>query len=181
MQYYISFKCPTKWFSIFVFCEMITTVSLVNSHPHVYLCLVFFFLIVNFRASQVALAVEYSIASAGDTGDVGLVLGLGRSLEEGMMTQSSIHAWRIPLSEQPGRLWPTESQHVGHNWNDLVCPGILKSSILATFKYTIQHYVPPPVTILYIASPWLTPLFYKWIPLDLLQRTFLLKILATLI
>ena len=54
----------------FVYCEMISTVSLVDSHPHMYVC-VFFFFIVNFRASRVALLVEYSSANAGDAGDVG--------------------------------------------------------------------------------------------------------------
>ena len=31
-------------------------------------------------------------------------LGLGRSLEEGMAAHSSILAWRIPWTEEPGRL-----------------------------------------------------------------------------
>ena len=34
-------------------------------------------------------------ANAGVTKDMGLILGLGRSLEEGMATHSSILAWRI--------------------------------------------------------------------------------------
>ena len=33
--------------------------------------------------------------------------GLGRSLEKGMATHSSILAWRIPWTEEPGRLQPT--------------------------------------------------------------------------
>ena len=34
-------------------------------------------------------------------------------LEEGIVTHSSILAWRIPGTEEPGRL-----QRVGHEWND---------------------------------------------------------------
>ena len=32
-------------------------------------------------------------------------LGWEDSLEEGMATHSSILAWRIPWTEEPGRLW----------------------------------------------------------------------------
>ena len=40
------------------------------------------------------------------------VPSLGREdpLEEGMATHSSILAWRIPWTEEPGRLQPLESQ-----------------------------------------------------------------------
>ena len=37
------------------------------------------------------------------------------SLEEGMATLSSILAWRIPWSEEPGRLQSMGSQRVGHD------------------------------------------------------------------
>jgi len=43
-------------------------------------------------------------ADAGDAGDVGLIPGLGRSLEEEMATHSSILAWEIPWTEEPGEL-----------------------------------------------------------------------------
>ena len=39
-----------------------------------------------------------------NTGDGSLTLGLGRSLEEEMATHSSILAWRIPWTEEPGGL-----------------------------------------------------------------------------
>ena len=53
--------------------------------------------------------------SACNAGDLGLIPGLGRSLEEGMATHSSILAWRIPLTEEPGGLQPMGLQRVGHN------------------------------------------------------------------
>ena len=43
-------------------------------------------------------------ASAGATGDVGLILGQEDSLEEKMATYSSILAWKIPWTEERGRL-----------------------------------------------------------------------------
>ena len=38
-------------------------------------------------------------ANAGDTGDVGLILGREEPLEEEMATHSSILAWRVPGTE----------------------------------------------------------------------------------
>ena len=49
-----------------------------------------------------ALVVKNLPANAGDIRDVGLILGSGRSPEEGMATHSSILAWRIPRTEEPG-------------------------------------------------------------------------------
>ena len=40
---------------------------------------------------------------------------VGNPLEEGMATHSSILAWRIPWTEQPGGLHSRGSQRVGHN------------------------------------------------------------------
>ena len=41
------------------------------------------------------------------------------SLEEGMATHSRILAWRIPWTEEPGRLQPIGSHRGRHNWSDL--------------------------------------------------------------
>ena len=43
-------------------------------------------------------------------------LGQGDSLEKGMVTHSSILAWRIPWTEESGGLQFTGSQRVGHDW-----------------------------------------------------------------
>ena len=43
-------------------------------------------------------------------------LGQEDPLEEGMATHSSILAWRIPWTEEPGRLQSMESQRVTHSW-----------------------------------------------------------------
>ena len=54
-------------------------------------------------------------AKVGTTGDIGSILGQEDPLEEGMVTHSSILAWRIPRIEEPGGLQSVESQRVGHD------------------------------------------------------------------
>ena len=52
-----------------------------------------------------------------NAGDLGFwFLGWEDPLEEGMATISSILAWRIPWTEEPGGLQSMGSQRVGHNW-----------------------------------------------------------------
>ena len=46
-------------------------------------------------------------------------LGQKDPLEEGMVTHSGILAWRIPWTEEPGRLQSIGSQRVGHDWSNL--------------------------------------------------------------
>ena len=52
-------------------------------------------------------------ASAGDAEDVGSIPGSGRSPEEEMVTHSSILAWEILWTEEPGRLQSMGSQELG--------------------------------------------------------------------
>ena len=54
-------------------------------------------------------------ASVGNVRDVGSILALEDPLEEGVATQSSIPAWRIPWTEEPGRLQSIGSQRLIHN------------------------------------------------------------------
>ena len=53
--------------------------------------------------------------SACNAGDLRLTSGLGRSLEKGMATHSSILTWRIPWTEEPGGLQFMRSQRIGHD------------------------------------------------------------------
>ena len=46
-------------------------------------------------------------------------LGQEDPLEEGKTTYSSILAWRIPWTEEPGGLQSIGSQRVEHDWRDL--------------------------------------------------------------
>ena len=43
-------------------------------------------------------------------------LGQEDPLQKGMAAHSSILAWRIPWTEEPGELQSIESQRVRHNW-----------------------------------------------------------------
>ena len=57
-------------------------------------------------------------------------LGQEYPLEKGMATHSSTVVWRIPWTEEPGRLQSIESQRVGHDWSNLAST----YKILFTFK-----------------------------------------------
>ena len=63
----------------------------------------------------VALMVKNLPANAGDIRDTGSVPGSGRSPGEGHAPYSSILAWRIPRTEEPGGLQSTGLQRVGYN------------------------------------------------------------------
>ena len=51
-------------------------------------------------------------ANVGATGDGGSSPGLGNPLEKELATHSSILAWRIPWTEEPGGLQSMMSQRV---------------------------------------------------------------------
>ena len=61
------------------------------------------------------LVVKNLAASAGDIEMLVPSLGQEDPLEEGVATCSSILAWRIPWTEEPGGLQSTASHRVGHN------------------------------------------------------------------
>ena len=56
--------------------------------------------------------IKNSPASAGDVRDLGLIPGLGGSLKEDMATHPSTIAWKIPWTEETGRLQSMGSQRV---------------------------------------------------------------------
>ena len=66
-------------------------------------------------ASQVALVVKNLPANVDEVRNAGWIPRWGRSPEEGMTAHSSILAWRIPGTEEPGRLQSIGSQRVGHD------------------------------------------------------------------
>ena len=61
-------------------------------------------------ASQVALVAKNLLANAGDIRDTSSIPGLGRSPGGGHGNPSSIPAWRIPWTEEPGGLQSMGSQ-----------------------------------------------------------------------
>ena len=64
------------------------------------------------RVSQAALVVKNLPAHAGDLRDSGLIWGQEDPLGEEMATHSSILAWRIPWTGEPGGLRSTGLQRV---------------------------------------------------------------------
>ena len=52
--------------------------------------------------------------SACNAGDVGSIPGSGRSVEEDLATHSSILAWKIPWTEEPGGLQSMGHKRVRH-------------------------------------------------------------------
>ena len=67
------------------------------------------------RASRVVLVVKNPSANAGDIRDLVQSLGWEDLLEKEMATHSSILAWRIPWTEEPGGLQTMGSQRVRRN------------------------------------------------------------------
>ena len=74
-----------------------------------------------------------SKASGYNAGDLGSTPGLGRSpgerngnplqyyCHENPMDRGAWFSWRIPWTEEPGRLQSKGSQRIGYNCNDVAC------------------------------------------------------------
>ena len=77
-------------------------------------------------ASQVMLVVKNPSANARDTRD----MGQDDPLEESMVTHSSIPAWRILWTEEPGSLQSIGLQRVRHNQIDLAQKGYSLTPII---------------------------------------------------
>ena len=76
--------------------------------------------------------------NAGDIRDTSSILGLGRSP---VVTHSSILAWRIPWTEESGRLQSLGSQRVGHDWSNLARP-LKRNSALSWVSHNEQNSGP---------------------------------------
>ena len=71
------------------------------------------------------------------------------ALEKEMATHSSVLAWRIPETGEPGGLPSMGSHRVGHNWSDLAAAAARKweygetlswkSTLTQTFCYSIKY------------------------------------------
>ena len=62
-------------------------------------------------------------------------------LEEGMATHSSILAWRIPWTEEPGGLWPIRSQSDTTVGTEHTCGPYLGKWARHSFRYFIYIYL----------------------------------------
>ena len=67
-------------------------------------------------------------------------LSLEDPLEEGMATHSSILAWRITWTEEPGRLQCIGSQRVGHNCTHArMCPLLKNFHSIRISRFHCNH------------------------------------------
>ena len=65
-------------------------------------------------------------------------LGWEDPLKEGMATQSSILAWRIPWTEEPEGLQSTGSQRVIHDRSNLACTCVRVEYVTWTNLYDVR-------------------------------------------
>ena len=85
---------------------------------------------------------------------------LGREdlLEKGMATHSSIPAWRIPWTEEPGGLQCTGSKRVGYNWTTKHSTQYM----VIKLKFSCDYLLILEVPLLKYWSLWST-IFYNWV------------------
>ena len=58
-----------------------------------------------------------------------------------MATHSSISAWRVPWTEEPGGLQSIGSHRGGHDWSDLAQRGITLKSIVTLEMQTTKKII----------------------------------------
>ena len=119
-----------KWYLV-----VIIYISLMTNdveHLFMYLLLIYS-LVKNIQAFPGSLAVRNLPANSGDSGDTVRSLGQEDSLKKEMATHSSILAWKIPSTEEPGGLQSIALQRVGHDGEQLIthtCKGMKRAKMI---------------------------------------------------
>ena len=80
-------------------------------------------------------------------------LGWEDPLEEGVVTHSSVLAWRISWTEEPGGLQSTGSQRVGHDWSNLAGMHLFSAEYCVEFFMEKSWYSGFFPAVLLIGSP----------------------------
>ena len=88
--------------------------------------------------------VEEPGANTGDLRATDSIPESGRSPREGHGNHSSILAWTIPWTEEPGGLWSVGLQRVGHDWRDLACT---HAYLNYGFIITADSHSPSPLCV----------------------------------
>ena len=70
------------------------------------------------------------------------------ALEKEMATHSSVLAWRIPGTGEPGGLLSVGLHRVGHDWSDLAAAAMISSHVTFCWLHT------PTPGPLHLAWPW---------------------------
>ena len=90
-------------------------------------------------------------------------LGWEDPLEKEMTTHSTILAWRIPWTEEPGRLQSTGSQRVGHNWVTSLFTFYLPTEPPGKPRFSLSIFssvfLPPVSFSSFLSLPWNSSLF----------------------
>ena len=76
-------------------------------------------------------------------------------LEKAMATHSSVLAWRIPGTAEPGRLPSMGSHSVGHDWNDLAAAAAAMgpdAMVLVFWTLNFSHLFHSPLSLWSIRS-----------------------------
>ena len=81
------------------------------------------------------------------------------AMQKGMTTHSSILAWRISWTEEPGELWSVGSQRVGHNWaihahTHRHCAVIVISEVGITRNKEGRKHKPSPSDNVFWTGAW---------------------------
>ena len=105
-------------------------------------------LLINYSPSFVSTPCSDGKQTACRAGDPGSISGPGNPLEKGMATHCSILAWKIPWTEETGKLLSMGPQRVEHNWvinrcnlkNDRMSSALFKGKPLNIT--VIQVYAP---------------------------------------
>ena len=121
-----------KWFSYIYDCVCVYTYICMLSVYSIYIS-IYVYIVLGFLDGS---GDKESTFSAGH---LGLIPGLGRPLEKGIATHSSILAWRIPWTERPGGLQSVGSQRVGYNWATNTRYSSSTDSLWDTFRVDFQQ------------------------------------------
>ena len=70
------------------------------------------------------------------------------ALEKEVVTHSSVPAWRIPGTGEPGRLPSMGSYRVGHNWSDLAAAVPYLKSLCPCCGWTFSYFFPKSFIVL---------------------------------
>ena len=130
-------------------------------------------------------------SNTGHSRDLGLIPGLGRSPGEGMAIHISILAWKIPRTEDLGRLQSMGSQRVGREWACAPIPVHFSSLIPSVdihschllfdhFQFALIHGLDIPgsyAIFLFTASDLasITSHIHSWVLFLLLLHPFILS------
>ena len=82
------------------------------------------------------------------------------ALEEEMVTHSKAHGWKIPWTEESGRLQSMGSQRIGHTWAH-TCTLALQCLLYSKVNQLSVHIYP----LLGISFPFSSPQSIGWSPL----------------